>query len=329
MNDVFKYLHHKFNKNGANWNPFIAYYYLTYDCNFKCSYCCDGYGTPYYQHSAQGKLSAEKAVEVMKIIHKNVNYAVITGGEPLTLPEFEYFIDRVGKLKFKRLALTTNGFYLDKYAENILNSIDNLIVSVDTLNKTKADKTFGIGVGTLDKVLENIDFALDINKTKKKLITISSVTTPENIEDQYELIDYAYSRGIQYTTSPQLVGVKPNAGLIENPEYIKLFDYMIRERKRYNIFGSRAYLTAMRDLKDFQCHPFTMMGISPVGDIFYPCPEIGNKAANIFEIDDINKAKQIGFSKFGAPPKCGNQCHSCCALIFSLLLKTGGSFLNF
>lgn len=320
MNDVLKYCYNVIRRDGKSWRPFISYFYLTYDCNFRCSYCSDGYENPYYKHAPEGDLPAEKAVEIMRILNQTVNYAIITGGEPLKYKHYDYFIRETARLKFKRLALTTNGYYLDKYLEPTLSAVDNLIISVDTMNPQKANSIFGTGDGTFERVIENIKMATEANKNKKCLITISSVTTPDNIDDQYEVCEFAHSIGAQFTTSPQLVGVKPNPGLIGNEKYLELFNYLISKRKKADIFGSKKYLEAMRDLKKFTCYPFAMLGISPLGEIFYPCPEIGTKTSNILDIKDLKEAKSEGKRLHGRIPDCDNRCHSCCALIFSLML---------
>lgn len=322
MNDAFKYIYNKFIPHGSSWYPFITNYYLTYQCNFKCSYCSDGFGNPYYTHANEIPLEIEKAKLLMQKISKLTNYAMITGGEPLLYNGFDKFISFVGKLKFKNLILTTNAFYLDQYIDLIINSFDTIIISLDTLDEAKSDSYWGYGNGAFKKVISNIELAASKCKGKRANILLSSVITPDNINDQYAVFEYAQNIGAYYTGNPQLVGVIPHKDLIDNENYIKLFDFLIQEKQKgANVFGYNRYLKELKDLNTFKCYPFSMLGIAPNGDIYYPCYEIGDRCANIFEINSLKDARNKGKFKFGNDFKCDPKCHSVCSLLFSLLLK--------
>ena len=321
MNDAFKYIYNKFFPNGNGWHPFIANYYLTYDCDFRCFYCSDGYGKPYHTHSNEGTLEPEKSIEIMRRLSKIVNYAMITGGEPLQYIGFEHFINEVAKLKFKNLALTTNAFYLKNYIEIITTAVDTLVISLDTMDANKADRYWGIGEGTFKKVLENIELAAKVCKNKRAKLLFSSVITPDNIEDQYDVFKFAKEINAEYAGNPQLIGVKPHEGLINNSDYIEFCNFIINEKKKgAKVFGSYKYLRELRDLNKFKCFPFAMLGIAPNGDIYYPCYEIGAKTLNILEIDDLKLARLDGAKKYGGKFQCDPKCHSVCALLFSLML---------
>lgn len=84
------------------------------------------------------------------------------------------------------------------------------------------------------------------------------------------------------------------------------------------IFGTIKYLEYMRDLRKFQCRPFTMLVVSPLGEVFYPCLERGNYAGNLLAEDDLHKIREEGEKRFGPQPECDNRCHSACALGFGL-----------
>jgi hypothetical protein len=68
--------------------------------------------------------------------------------------------------------------------------------------------------------------------------------------------------------------------------------------------------------------------VSPIGDVFYPCLEIGRAAGNLFVEDNLHRLRQQGCAKFGPQPECGTQCHSACALGFSRLLANPMSLLH-
>ncbi len=320
MNSAFKYLHHKFANNSARWHPLLAVYYLTYRCDFRCPYCSNGFDKPYYRLS-QEILPQGAVMAILAHIRKTCNYIVITGGEPLKHPEFADIISRIKELGFKNVALNTNGYDVHRYLPRISESVHTLIFSLDTLDEEKADEWFGKGKGTFKKILSNITQASE-HPQRKYRIVISSVVTPGNISDLYGVYAFAQKNGFTFAACPELRGVKPPNELLENNAYKGFFDFLIAEKKKgRNIHGSPAYLSHMRDFKKFKCHPFTMLVVDPLGQVFYPCLEIGHLAGNILDCEDLHALRQIGLKNFGPQPQCGVQCHSACALGFSLILE--------
>lgn len=323
MNDFYKYLYYKFTAGRTKWYPLLAVYYLTYRCRFRCPYCSDGSGKPYYQIDSADPTPSE-AFDYLSKIREYCHYVVITGGEPLDHPGFGHVMQRLPQLKFKQVILTTNGYNADLYLPLISQTVDTLVFSLDTLDYHKADSWHGIGPGSLEKILANIQRAHDY-PGKKYNIAISSVITPQNIEDLYNVYEYTQKRQYEFAAAPQLIGVKPSHELLDNhtyPAYRQFYNYLIAEKKKGGrVFGTRPYLEYMRDLKQFRCYPFTMLVVGPTGGIFYPCLEIGHEAGNIIESHSLHEIKQKGMELFGPQPACDNRCQSACALGFSLLLK--------
>jgi MoaA/NifB/PqqE/SkfB family radical SAM enzyme len=320
MNDLFKFLYHKYVKQPKRWYPFLSVYYLTYECNFRCPYCSYGSGTPYYA-LPNNTLSGDKVLSIFKNIRKQCNTLVITGGEPLNYPAFAEVISQVKQLKFKQVILTTNGHRLDKFIDAIADNISNLVISLDTLDPEKADSNFGIGPGTFQKIMSNIELASKY-PGRKFQIEISSVVTPGNIKDLYRVYEFTQKNKFIFAVAPHLEGVKVNKQLQDNDEYYQFYDFLSKEKKKgKSVFGSPLYHTYMRDLKKFECKPFTMLVVSPEGEVFYPCLEIGNYAGNIIKENNLHALKAEGEKKFGPPPQCDNRCHSACALGYALLLK--------
>jgi MoaA/NifB/PqqE/SkfB family radical SAM enzyme len=327
MKDFFKYLYYKFTAGDRRWYPILAVYYLTYRCQFRCPYCSDGSGTPYYEIDFD-EPTGDRALRILKRIRQYCGYVVITGGEPLDHPEFSFVMENIPPLKFKEVVLTTNGYDMDIYLPVVAEVVDTLIFSLDTLDRKKADSWNGIGPGSSEKILANIQRALDYSR-KKYNIFISSVVTPGNIDDLYQVYEFARQRNIVFAAAPQLVGVKAEHRLIDNPAYRRFFDFLREEKRKGGpVFGIPLYLKYMRDLKRFKCYPFTMLVVGPGGEVFYPCLEIGHRAGNILEIDTLHHLRQKGIEAFGPQPLCDTRCHSACALGFSLLLKNPFSYLH-
>jgi len=69
----------------------------------------------------------------------------------------------------------------------------------------------------------------------------------------------------------QLVGVKAHSALSGRPRYRQFYNFLLAEKQRGGrIFGSSLYLEYLRDFKQFNGRPFTMLVISPTGEVFYP-----------------------------------------------------------
>ncbi len=321
------YFHHLFHKNPKRWRPLLAVFYLTYSCDFRCPYCCDGHGTPYYNIQS-GHLSSKSIVKLLTTVRRYCDYLVITGGEPLKHPQFAEVIKHVKPIGFKGVILTTNGYEVEKHIDVISKSVDQLVFSIDTLDHVKADTFFGNGPGTLKKILANIDLATAQSKGNYEII-ISSVVTTKNLNDLYDVFSYAAQRGFRYAASPQLIGVKPDPAFLNNIDYQQFFNDLIESKKSgIAINGGVQYLQYMRDLKMFSCRPSTMLALSPMGDVFYPCLEKGYKAGNLLKTPDLNLIRKNGRKQFGPEPDCDNRCHSPCALGFSVLLNHPLSLLS-
>lgn len=326
MTELFKYLYYKLTPGRSRWYPLLGVYYLTYQCRFRCPYCSDGSGTPYYQIGAPVP-SGDDAIRYIQKIRTFCNYLVITGGEPTEHPEFLKVLKHIPAMKFKQVILTTNGDDVEPYLPALGEAVDLLIFSLDTLNAQKADPWFGVGPGSLQRIMENIDKAHRYNP-KSYSIGISAVVTPANIEDLYGVYQYARQFRYEFAAAPQLIGVKAHPQLVDNPAYRQFYDFLIQQKRVGGpVFGTPWYLEYMRDLKKFRCYPFTMLVVAPGGDVFYPCLEIGNHCGHIMETKTLHQLRQQGEVLWGPQPHCDNRCHSACALAFALSLRNPLPFI--
>ena len=327
MNAIGGYLHHLLMDSPHRWHPLLGVFYLTYRCDFRCPYCSDGAATPYYALPSP-VLPAAKVKDLLTAIRRHCQYVVLTGGEPLQHTEFSDVMADIPALRFRRVILTTNGYALDRFLEVVVPAVRELVFSVDTLVHEKADRWYGVGDGALQRVLANIERAARHPRRRFEII-ISSVVTPDNLADLVEVYRYAQQHGYTFAACPQLVGVKAHPALADSPDYRRFYDFLIAEKRASGaIHGTVDYLEHMRDLRKFRCHPFTMLVVSPTGDVFYPCLELGHFAGNLLEEDSLHRIRQNGWAKFGPQPDCDNRCHSACALGFSRLLENPASLLH-
>jgi MoaA/NifB/PqqE/SkfB family radical SAM enzyme len=320
VRSFLKFLYHRYLDGESRWYPFLGVYYLTYQCDFRCPYCADGANQAYY-NKPQETVSGATTLQILTRMQRHCEHLVITGGEPLVHADIDAVLTGLPALRFKTVALNTNGDEVIPHLSAIASGVDKLVFSLDTLNPAKADAWFGRGPGKLAHILENIDAAARYPERDYEIV-ISAVATPNNIEDLYEVFTYANARGFVLAVCPQLQGVRPAEKLRDNDAYRRLFDFLIAQKaKGAAVFGSRLYLEHMRDFRDFCCHPFTLLTVSPNGQIHYPCLELGHPAANILECSDLHALRMAARKTFGPPPACRSQCHSACSLGFSLMIE--------
>ena len=320
LRSAAKTLYHRMTDRPHRWYPVLAVYYLTYRCELRCSYCSDGHGRPYPELDRR-HLPARDALKVLRAIRKSTEYVVITGGEPLAHPEVDTVLRGLGELAFRGVVFTTSGLDLAPHLDAVQDGVTELVFSVDTLDRRKADRILrGPDEGTFERILESIAAAADLPGRRFDIV-ISCVLTPETVGDALEVADWATSQGFQFAAAPQLVGVKAHPDLHTDPRYRRFWNRLIeRKRRGDRIHGAIPYLEGMRDLAHFQCRPFTMLVVSPLGEVFYPCLERGRPAGNLLETDDLHAIRREGARVYGPKPQCDTRCQSACALGFATLL---------
>ncbi len=305
----------------------LGVYYLTYECELRCPHCSDGNGEPYYRLPST-VLPAVRILDLLRIVRRHCDYLVLTGGEPLQHPDVVEVLEGLKGINFRGVILTTNGIAIDRFLSEVADSIQHLVISLQTLDPKRGDTGYGGRSGVHERVMANIERAARQPGRKYEII-ISSVVTPVNIPDLYEVYRFCQPRGFRLAACPQLVGVKAHPGLVANRNYQQFFDFLIAEkRKGGSIQGTVDYLRYMRDLQKFSCRPFTMLVVSPVGEVFYPCLELGQFAGNLVDQPDLHQLRQKGLERFGPQPKCDTRCHSACALGFSRLLANPLSLVH-
>ncbi|MDM7859906.1 GTP 3',8-cyclase MoaA [Alteromonas sp. ASW11-36] len=138
---------------------------ITDVCNYRCDYCLpDGY----QGDKPEGFLSLE---EVDTLVSAFANLGTekvrITGGEPSLRKDLPDIIARVKQHpKIKHVALTTNGFLLEKQVEHWAKAgLDSINISIDSLDPAMFNAI--TGHDHLDRILRGIDKALALGLTVK------------------------------------------------------------------------------------------------------------------------------------------------------------------
>jgi cyclic pyranopterin phosphate synthase len=159
---------------------------ITDRCNYRCIYCKPEKNFKFIPH--QEILRYE---EIVDIIQEAVNLGItkvrITGGEPLVRKGIVDFIKQLKKInKLKDISLTTNGFFLSDYAEELKGAgLNRVNISLDSLQENKY-QMISQG-GSLKKTLEGIDAALKAGlwPVKINIVLIKGINDDE-VEDFVE-----------------------------------------------------------------------------------------------------------------------------------------------
>ena len=161
---------------------------VTKRCNLNCSYC-----------GAKNEVGEELTpVQIEKIVRAFADCGItkvrLTGGEPLVRQDIIEIAQRISGIEgIKKLALTTNGIFLGKYAEELKRAgVTAVNISLDT---TDREQFMSItGYDGLDKVFEGID---ECERVGLSPIRLNAVLTKGKNEDQAEsLINIAKDRKI-------------------------------------------------------------------------------------------------------------------------------------
>ena len=161
---------------------------ITKRCNLNCSYC-----------GAKKEAGVELTpMQIEKIVRAFADCGItkvrLTGGEPLVRQDITEIAQRIANINgIKKIALTTNGIFLKKYAEELKKvGVTAINISLDTTDKEQFRAI--TGYDGLDKVFEGID---ECERVGLSPIRLNAVLTKGRNDNQAEsLISIAKDRKI-------------------------------------------------------------------------------------------------------------------------------------
>jgi cyclic pyranopterin phosphate synthase len=157
---------------------------VTSRCNFRCLYCMPN--TPFSWEPKENLLSYEDMFEFIKIaIDNGITKIRLTGGEPLLRKDLDKFIKMIADYADIDLALTTNGYFLEKTAQTLKDAgLKRVNISLDSLNKETYRKIAQKDV--FDNVIKGIQKAINVGlKVKLNSVLLKGINDNE-IMDLYE-----------------------------------------------------------------------------------------------------------------------------------------------
>jgi cyclic pyranopterin phosphate synthase len=157
-------------------------------CNFKCGYCLpDGYKID--RSDNRKFLKIEEIGRLAKALSElGVSKIRLTGGEPTVRKDFFEIIKIIKENSgIKKTVMTTNGYRLDKIADDIKNSgLDGINISIDSLNADTFKKI--TGHDRLEEILKGIK---NLQKLNFKNIKINAVLLKGVNDSEKDFDDWA------------------------------------------------------------------------------------------------------------------------------------------
>jgi GTP 3',8-cyclase len=126
---------------------------VTEACNFRCAYCApDGYVAP----STSPLTLAEIESVIRSAVALGVTKIRLTGGEPLLRRDIVEIVRTIASIQgIRDLALTTNGFLLERLAQPLADAgLDRVNISLDSLRRERFAQI--VGVDAFDAVWSGI-----------------------------------------------------------------------------------------------------------------------------------------------------------------------------
>lgn len=305
--------------DSQNLKPLLLAYFVTYRCNLKCCYCDHAHNN--HSHKFP-ELDTVQAIEVLKICRRGIPAIAISGGEPLLRTDIDLIIKSARILGFKPVSLFTNGLLLPRY-EKILDDLDFIQISLDTINEKVQDKIFGIQhSGLTRQLIDIITFYARQQQKRHFRINLNAVLIPDQLDDVIPLYYFASKIGVRLTVCPQLLDNGQYVpALAADQKYHSTIDRLVTLKSQNGrVMDTTEFLSHIREFRSFRCYPYLTPRIYPNGDLVGPCPVIAEKRYPMLELGSWEKAYQALITDFGKNYRCPSNCFLPCYLETSTLM---------
>lgn len=163
---------------------------VTHKCNYRCIYC-HMEGECRYSSS---ELTPQEIYYVAKAAYNlDIKRFKLTGGEPLVREDIVEIVSKIASLKPLDLAITTNGYYLVDYVNDLVKAgLKRVNVNLPALSYEVYRAI--TGVDGLDKVLEGIEKAkrAGLNPIKLNYVYLKGV----NEGEFQKILNYTREKGL-------------------------------------------------------------------------------------------------------------------------------------
>ena len=250
---------------------------ITNRCNADCFYCHhDGIIPQEYE------MTSEEIYRISKVAKDiGIQKIRLSGGEPLIRNDIIEIVQKISSIKFKDIAITTNGILLEKYAHRLVDvGLDRVNVSFDTLNRdtyrfiTKTDYVEKVKAG-IKKASEVGLYPVKVNMVVMKGINDHEIWDMFNfckennaILQLIELLKSDSCPDIEFFDKYHYEMTELEEELAEASDEVKTRHFM-QDRKKYFIEDGEIEVVRPMDNTEF-CKNCTRLRITPDGKI-KPC----------------------------------------------------------
>lgn len=284
--------------------PLSAIFYVTHRCNLACHYC-----TQKYPDILSHEVSTEKTLALLRLIRPQVGSLYLTGGEPLVRADIEEITREARASRFSTI-LHTNGTLLDR-REKVLDDIQSLVISLDSLNEVRFDSVTQSAPGTTRRILDNIVRYGRAMRDTHRPMTINCVIDQRTVDDVYEVMEFCREHDFIFSCCSALKNDLTQYQLLAHAPYQRLVEHILesKRRKLLKINGSAAELEHILRFKDFNCYPTLFARIYPNGDVYYPCVPLKTVGGNLFDTASFKEIYRRARENYGDIPHCQGRCH--------------------
>jgi MoaA/NifB/PqqE/SkfB family radical SAM enzyme len=307
--------------------PLILAYFVTFRCDLHCRYC-NYAGKGFHQRHPEA--DTRQAKEILRICRQGVPSVGFSGGEPLVREDIVELVAHARELGYAPISLFTNSLRLPE-REDVLDHVDFLQISLDTLDENKQDRINGRkGVGR--RVKENIVRYARLQKRKGFRINVNCVAGPDNLDDIPALLDFVVENNVRFSIAPQLDDRgMPVPGLLRGDtfrRYTRMMDSLVRRKARGNtLLDIRPFLEHLATFKKIRCHPEVAPRVYADGSFVHPCPNLCRQKTNVLAAGSWRDLIAEAEIRNHASPKCSNPCFLPCYVETSLLIQQPFSLL--
>jgi len=318
--DSHKLMYHP--KRVGNWLEGNSIYPITVEisptsaCNHRCIFCGPSFFLNYKVKYLDTSILKSTIYNMSEVGVKAIIYA--GEGEPLLHNDISSIINHT-KLCGMNASLTTNGSLMNKnILDSCMKSLSWIKVSVDANKKEIYEKIHRCPKGDLNKVFNNLEYAVKLKKKYDLKCTIGTqaLLLEDNKDDISNLVIHMKNIGVDYIVIKPL-SIHPD-GTCKNLKYQNITDE-IRELEKYSnekfkvIIRNKAFQHSDETRPYDKCYAQDFMAhIDSIGGVHSCINYIGQKEfcyGNIYE----NTFENIWKNKHTIKPDI-SKCRDICRL---------------
>ncbi|MHA1998087.1 MAG: hypothetical protein ACTSU9_08210 [Promethearchaeota archaeon] len=139
----------------------------------------------------------------------------------------------------------------------------------------------------------------------------------DTIQDSFDILDFCNDFDITYSPVEMNVGQGPDAGLVNDPEYLRLVESILdRAKEGFPMIASPKMLDRLLHAQIKDCYPAVFDHVDPDGSLYWPCKSYPEALKmNVLDYKSIGAAHKAATAKLNptffhgkGPGKCNGDC---------------------